>query len=414
MRLFAERGFGGTTVDDIAEAAGVSRATVFTYYPTKEEIVFGEAASAVEGLAARLREGGGRPSRVVRAWIAELTGWLEPELLVQMDFAARRRPSPRAELQLFARIEDVIAAALERELGPEQQLAARLSAASLMAGLCAVEESRRRAAVQRRAAPRGAEPDRILDVTIGYVEAGMAAVYGAAEVPAPIAPPRGSVQRVHLIDLGPARPGRARPPYAACTSALNASPCFARASESRPARSQSSAPDADVLEVVPAGSAAGRRAGSRVRRPRAPAAASAYGLEDDLEGAGPVQLRSADTSSSLAEGVQEASRSRPARRSAAAAARDSRRARRAGRAASPPISAASSGVARTSTCSQNESQRSPLRCGPGSISVTGATISLMRWARKAPTSSSRIKPGARVGMQDHGAGHDPGHDRVGP
>ena len=58
MRLFDEHGFGGTTVDDIAEAAGVSRATVFTYFPTKEEIVFGDAASAVEaprGTAARGR-----------------------------------------------------------------------------------------------------------------------------------------------------------------------------------------------------------------------------------------------------------------------------------------------------------------------------------------------------------------------
>ena len=82
MRLFGEHGFSGTTVDDIAEAAGVSRATVFTYFPTKEEIVFGDAASAVEGLRALLAEGG-PVIPVVRGWLRQLTGWLDAELLVQ-------------------------------------------------------------------------------------------------------------------------------------------------------------------------------------------------------------------------------------------------------------------------------------------------------------------------------------------
>ena len=63
MRLFDERGFGGTTVDDIADAAGVSRATVFTYFPTKEEIVFGDAAAAVDGAGgAAARRATSRPS----------------------------------------------------------------------------------------------------------------------------------------------------------------------------------------------------------------------------------------------------------------------------------------------------------------------------------------------------------------
>ena len=56
MRLFAGQGFAGTTIDQIAEAADVSRATVFTYFPTKEEIVFGEAHAAIDELAKRLRE----------------------------------------------------------------------------------------------------------------------------------------------------------------------------------------------------------------------------------------------------------------------------------------------------------------------------------------------------------------------
>ena len=45
LRLFATAGYANTTVDDIASAAEVSRATVFRYYPAKEDILFaGDAA----------------------------------------------------------------------------------------------------------------------------------------------------------------------------------------------------------------------------------------------------------------------------------------------------------------------------------------------------------------------------------
>lgn len=40
MRLFVERGFETTTLDDIADAAEVSRRSLFHYFGSKEEIVF--------------------------------------------------------------------------------------------------------------------------------------------------------------------------------------------------------------------------------------------------------------------------------------------------------------------------------------------------------------------------------------
>lgn len=42
MRLFAERGYEATTVEQVAAAAGVSHMTFFRYFPTKEDVVLSD------------------------------------------------------------------------------------------------------------------------------------------------------------------------------------------------------------------------------------------------------------------------------------------------------------------------------------------------------------------------------------
>jgi mycofactocin system transcriptional regulator len=42
IELFASRGFDEVSVDDVAEAAGIARRTVFRYYPSKNAIPWGE------------------------------------------------------------------------------------------------------------------------------------------------------------------------------------------------------------------------------------------------------------------------------------------------------------------------------------------------------------------------------------
>ena len=47
-RLFAEHGYGATTVRDIAEAAGVTERTFFRYFTGKEELIIEDAYGAQE------------------------------------------------------------------------------------------------------------------------------------------------------------------------------------------------------------------------------------------------------------------------------------------------------------------------------------------------------------------------------
>ena len=56
--LFAERGFGAVTVDEVAAAADVSRQTVFNYFPTKEQMLFDRDAEVEAALVAAVRDRG--------------------------------------------------------------------------------------------------------------------------------------------------------------------------------------------------------------------------------------------------------------------------------------------------------------------------------------------------------------------
>ena len=55
LGLFAEKGFGETTVDEIAERAEVGRRTFFRYFPAKEAVLFHDIDAHIEATVATLR-----------------------------------------------------------------------------------------------------------------------------------------------------------------------------------------------------------------------------------------------------------------------------------------------------------------------------------------------------------------------
>jgi AcrR family transcriptional regulator len=101
--LFVQRGFEQTTVDEIAEAAGLSRRSFFRYFPSKEDAVFGLLYDLGEELAAAVaaRPAAESPWDALRASCAVL---IEPMLGRPDDAMALLRlihetPSLRARHQ---------------------------------------------------------------------------------------------------------------------------------------------------------------------------------------------------------------------------------------------------------------------------------------------------------------------------
>jgi AcrR family transcriptional regulator len=71
LRLIAEQGYDATTCEQIAAAAGVSPATLFRYFATKEDVVLHDVYDPMIAQAVRARPAGEAPMTAVRNAFAD-------------------------------------------------------------------------------------------------------------------------------------------------------------------------------------------------------------------------------------------------------------------------------------------------------------------------------------------------------
>ncbi|HSD76836.1 MAG TPA: TetR family transcriptional regulator [Solirubrobacteraceae bacterium] len=154
-RLFAERGFEAVTVAEVARAADMSEATVFNYFPTKEDLFYSGLEAFEEELLATIRDR--RPGESALAAFARfvlrprgLLAATDPEAAEHLAAITRvivESPALLArEQRIFAGYTDSLAALLAEETGAAPHAVAPWVAANALMGVhrALVHDSRRR------------------------------------------------------------------------------------------------------------------------------------------------------------------------------------------------------------------------------------------------------------------------------
>jgi AcrR family transcriptional regulator len=142
LELFAEHGYDETTLAEIADAADVSPRTIFSYFDSKEEILFCEESSSLEEVKAALehRPEGATTVDAIRSLLAEMPPPDDDAKLRKQVITS----TPALQLKMRARVaelEPVLAASFARDLGSEpDDVRAVLIAASATAAFGAVHD----------------------------------------------------------------------------------------------------------------------------------------------------------------------------------------------------------------------------------------------------------------------------------
>jgi AcrR family transcriptional regulator len=103
IRLFAERGFAGTSLQDIADALGVTRPALYYYVKSKDELLAKLAADVAGGSAAQITELAGRPDLDAAGKLREI---VRLTALRQATQPERFRLLIRSEAELPAELSD--------------------------------------------------------------------------------------------------------------------------------------------------------------------------------------------------------------------------------------------------------------------------------------------------------------------
>jgi len=123
LRLIAERGYDGTTVEQIAEAAEVSPSTFFRYFPTKEDVILRDDYDPILVEALLRQPPELAPIPALRAALRAVFGTVYAEARdelyrrtrLQMDVPALRARLMQQQLETFQTFAGAMAARTGRE-----------------------------------------------------------------------------------------------------------------------------------------------------------------------------------------------------------------------------------------------------------------------------------------------------------
>ena len=133
MGLFARKGFNEATMEEIADASGVSLRTVFRYFPTKNDLFgyalgsYGDALVAALGSAPAEMSGLELVREISFAGVNFATS--QPRLRLVMDITRRNRPARQAFATGLVEIEDrLVEAFAARKKSANRQFQPRMLA----------------------------------------------------------------------------------------------------------------------------------------------------------------------------------------------------------------------------------------------------------------------------------------------
>jgi AcrR family transcriptional regulator len=177
LQLFAERGYDETTLADIADAADVSRRTIFAYFESKEDILFCDEPLLYERLEQMLtqRPPGATTVDALREFVSSVSESDEQTRLRKRIIGANKglRLSERAR---SAPLERLIAESIARDLdvGPDDDdVRPLLIAASVTAAFNAVRD---RLVEQADGTVSHGEALEILDEVLEFLRGGLEAL----------------------------------------------------------------------------------------------------------------------------------------------------------------------------------------------------------------------------------------------
>jgi AcrR family transcriptional regulator len=177
LKLFAERGYDETTLDEIADAADVSRRTIFAYYDSKEEILLCGEVDFLARIKQMLdeRPEGTTTVDAMRTFISTLEP-ADDAAIVRKDLILR---TPSLQTKIRARhseLEPMLAESIAKDLDARpDDIRTTLVAASMTAAFTSVRDRFYAA----EAAGRPVSHDdamAILDEVLEFLRAGLEAL----------------------------------------------------------------------------------------------------------------------------------------------------------------------------------------------------------------------------------------------